>query len=254
MSVPTVFTSTSAGSYERDTNGSTFLDAIPCVVPGRTHWLALPVSHWWNTVAERLGPRDLTRRLWHMTPGLLPCLFWVLPHADPLTPVWLFNIAMDGFILAFSCCYWSRTFSREGERNCLCASIGYSTLVVLAVFLFPGQIEIGMAVLAILAFGDGSATLGGLLLKGPTLPWNREKTWAGSTCFLLGGVPLATLYYWAEARPGVPWNVALLCAGTAAVMSAIAESVSSRINDNIRVGVTALLMMVNMNHYLLGWS
>ena len=41
---------------------------------------------------------------------------------------------------------------------------------------------------------------------------------------------------------------------TATVASALAESVSSRINDNIRVGVTALLMMVIMNRYLLGWS
>ena len=254
MSVPIVFTSTSAGSCERDTNGSTFLGAIPCVVPGRTHWLALPVFHWWNTVAERLGPREIKRRLWHMTPGLLPFVFWALPHTDPLTPGWLLYIAMNCMTLAVAGCYWGRTFSRPLERNCLCSSIGYSVLVMSAVLLFPGQLEIGMAVLAILAFGDGSATLGGLLLKGPTLPWNREKTWAGSTCFLLGGVPLATLYYWAEARPGVPWNVALLCAGTAAVMSAIAESVSSRMNDNIRVGVTALLMMVIMNHFLLGWS
>ena len=65
---------------------------------------------------------------------------------------------------------------------------------------------------------------------------------------------MATLYYWGEARPGVPWDVALLCAGTAAVVSAIAESVSSRINDNIRVGVTAILTMAIMNRYLLGWS
>ena len=87
-----------------------------------------------------------------------------------------------------------------------------------------------------------------------TLPWNREKTWSGSLCFLLAAIPIATLYYWGEARPGVTWHVALLCAGTAAVVSAIAESVSSRINDNIRVGVTALVMLVIMNHFLLGWS
>jgi dolichol kinase len=189
-----------------------------------------------------------------MTPGLLPFVLWVIPHADPLTPGWLLYLALNCVALTMAGCHWSRSFSRPGEQNCRCSSIAYSLLVLLAILLFPGQLEIGMAVFAIIAFGDGSATLGGLLLKGPTLPWNREKTWAGSLCFLLGGIPMAALYYWGEARPGVPWHVALVCAGTATVVSAFAESVSSRINDNIRVGITALLMMAVMDRYFLGWS
>ena len=278
MSVPSAYTSTPACHHEWKASGSARLEtvpsetsdgtqasgcyaehwlefeAVPSVTSDRTHWPDLPVPHWWSTLVERLGPRELKRRMWHMTPGLLPFVFWALPHSDPLTPGWLLDIALNCLTLAVAGCYWSRSFSRPMERNCLCSSIGYSLLVMLSVFLFPGQLEIGMAVLAIIAFGDGSATLGGLLLKGPTLPWNRQKTWAGSLCFLGGSVPMATLYYWGEARPGVPWHVALLCTGTAAVVSAIAESLPSRINDNIRVGVTALLMMVIMNHSLLGWS
>lgn len=254
MSVPSALNSTPTWAYQRDESRSALLEAVPSVTSDRILWPDFPVTHWWSTVADRLGPRELKRRLWHMTPGLLPFVLWVLPHSDPLTPGWLLYLAMNCVALAVAGCYWGRNLSRPGERNLLCSSIGYSMLVMLAVLLFPGQLEIGMAVFAIIAFGDGSATLGGLLLKGPTLPWNHEKTWAGSLCFLLGGVPMAALYYWGEARPGVSWDVALLCAGTAAVVSAIAESVSCRINDNIRVGITALLMMVIMDRYLLSWS
>ena len=278
MSISSPYTLIPARPYESNASHSARVEAVPSLTSGRTqasrcyaeHWLALParpsvtadrtlwpdlpVTDWWSIVVDRLGPRELKRRLWHMTPGLLPFVLWALPHTDPLTPGWLLYLAMNCITLAIAGCYFGRTFSRPMERNCLCSSIGYSMLVMLAVLLFPGQLEIGMAVFAIIAFGDGSATLGGLLLKGPTLPWNRHKTWAGSLCFLLGGVPMAALYYWGEARSGVSWDVALLCAGTAAVVSALAESVSSRINDNIRVGVTALLMMVVMNHFLLGWS
>ncbi len=232
-------------------NGAVSLAPVPSVSSDVSLWPELPASRWWSTAVERLGPREAKRRLWHMVPGLLPFVLWVLPHTDPLTTGWLNYLAMHFIPLAAAGCYWGRTFSRPRERNCICSSIAYSALVLLAILLFPGQLEIGMAVIAIIAFGDGSATLGGLLLKGPT---NRHKTWAGSLCFLLGAIPMATLYYWGEGRPGVPWHVALLCAGTAAIVSAIAESVSSRINDNIRVGVTALVMLAIINHFLLGWS
>lgn len=252
MSAPLTLTSPPR-EYQRDEPNAVCLAVAPTVISDRTHAFDTPAYSWWSVLSQRLGPRELNRRLWHMTPGLLPFILWVQPHADPLTTVWLALLAIDAVALAVACCYCAKTIARPGEQNCLAAAIGYSTLVFAAIFLFPGQLEIGMAVLAIIAFGDGSATLGGLLLKGPTLPWNRQKTWAGSLCFLLGGVPMATLLYWAEARPGVSWDVALLCAGTAAVVCAIAESVRSRINDNIRVGAVALLTMVVMNHIVLGW-
>ncbi len=254
MSVSFPSDSRPAGNIDWDSTESAFIEAVPSATSDHAVWPELAISRWWTTIAKRLGPQELKRRLWHIVPGLLPFFLWMIPHTDPLTSWWLLDLAMNAIVLGVAGCYFGRTFSRPGERNCLCAVIAYSTLVFSAILLFPGQLEIGMAVLAIIAFGDGSATLGGLLLRGPVLPWNREKTWAGSLCFLLGGVPMAALFYWGEARPGVPWDVALLCAGTAAVASAIAESAYSRINDNIRVGVTAILTMAIMNRFLLGWS
>src|SRR5438445_447469 len=83
------------------------------------------------------------------------------------------------------------------------------------------------------------ATLAGMLVRGRKLPWNREKSWAGLAAFLLCAIPLATLVYWAEARPGVALSLACACVAPAVLMAALAESLPVRINDNIRVGVIA---------------
>jgi dolichol kinase len=111
--------------------------------------------------------------------------------------------------------------------------------------LFPAHAELGLTVLAVLAFGDGSATLGGLLFDSRPLPWNRDKTWSGTLCFLLAAIPMASLIYWGESHnaealePGVSFATALFCGGSAAFVAAIAESLRSRINDNVRVGLAA---------------
>lgn len=204
-------------------------------------------------VVERLGTREVKRRLWHMLPGLAPILWWFLPHGDPLWTVELCLLGCLAVGQAALTAYWSRTFSRVGERSCLAASVGYASLVYLGLLLFPDRAELAMTVFAVLAFGDGSATLGGLLWRGPRLPWNPRKTWTGLFCFLLVATPIATLYYWGESRPGVSWSVALACGTAATLAGALAESIPSRINDNIRVGAAALIAVVLIHTCVLGW-
>jgi dolichol kinase len=139
------------------------------------------------------------------------------------------------------------------------AVIGYAGSVLLTLLLFPAHAELGLTVLAVLAFGDGSATLGGKLFGGKRLPWNRDTTWAGLICFVCVGLPMAALVYWGEtyfnpetASEPVPISIALLCGGTATVIAALAESVPSRINDNIRVGLAASLAVVSVHALAVG--
>ena len=152
---------------------------------------------------------------------------------------------------------------RQGEQNQrLSAVAGYAASVLLTLIAFPSDAEIGLTVLALLAFGDGSATLGGLLIGGPKLPWNREKTVAGLVCFLLVGGAMSSLIYWGETAmnpeslniPPTPFGVALLCGGTATLVAAFVESIPSRINDNIRVGVAAAVTAAAAHGLLVGWS
>jgi len=205
-------------------------------------------------IFARLGTREITRRFWHFTPGLLPILFWFVPHRDPIR--WPQLMVISSLAVLGTACglYWSKSFSRAGENECVTCALGYGGVALLALLLFPGQPEIAVTVLATLAFGDGSATLGGLVFRGPKLPWNSQKSWSGSLCFVLVALPIASLYYWAEARPFVSLGEALACAGSAVFAGVIAESMPSRINDNIRVPLAALAAMVVLHISLLGWQ
>lgn len=107
-----------------------------------------------------------------------------------------------------------------------------------------------MMTLAILAFGDGSATLGGLTLGGLRLPWNRRKTLTGFLCFLLFGGPMASLVYWGEAAAGTTLSTAIIIGVVSTLTAAIAETMPSRINDNLRVGVTAVLVGAFLQMYV----
>ena len=127
------------------------------------------------------------------------------------------------------------------------------------IFLFPSAPEMGMAVLAVLAFGDGSATLGGIWLAGPKLPWNRRKTWSGLASFVLVGTAMAATVYWGESNNlenlthRVSPLTAIFCTLPAVMLSAVAESIPSRINDNIRVGVVSSIAVLGMHTALVGW-
>jgi dolichol kinase len=193
-----------------------------------------------------LGPTEWRRRLWHVAPGLLPLLLWLVPHRDPLGPAAL--VAIPAVALAVGGLIYARyrQIARPADGERLPATAGYALSVLVPILLFPGDIEIGLTVLAVLAFGDGSATAGGLLLGGSRLPWNSQKTWAGLACFLLVGVPAAALIHWGESAfnphaipASLPFGVSLVCGAAAALAGAAAESVRSPINDNARVGLAA---------------
>ncbi|MCH2203896.1 MAG: hypothetical protein MK102_18175, partial [Fuerstiella sp.] len=121
--------------------------------------------------------------------------------------------------------------------------------------LFPQHLELSFALLAILAFGDGSATLFGLLIRGPTLPWNRKKSWSGLLAFVGVGSLMASWIYRGESlNPEaidvpVGFLTALMLVTPAVVVAALFESIDSRINDNIRVGTVGGLMLMITHLY-----
>ncbi len=213
-----------------------------------THWRELRKDVGRDSLLGRLDSRELLRRVWHISPGFLPFILWRVPHSDPASPTLVGIIAGTTIILGTLIYLHFHRISRRGEANNsrVGAVLGYAGSIVAMLVLFPAHSELSLTVLAILAFGDGSATLGGKLFGGSKLPWNREKSWSGLVCFLLAGLTMGTLIYWGEPyhnpqslTPPVSPLDGLLCAGTGVVFAAVAESIPSRINDNIRVGVAA---------------
>ena len=199
---------------------------------------------------HRLPSRELKRRFWHICPGLLAFGLQVVSHADPISPTLQLIIVGCCIAIAARILLGFRQIQRQGEGAGLAAVGGYSLSVLLMAFLFPRHLELGLAVLAILAFGDGSATLVGLTFRGPRLWWNRAKSWSGLLGFVVIGSLMTAWVYWGEthnpeaAEPAVSFGLALLLTSPAVVAAALAESIRSRINDNIRVGVVAAIALV----------
>ncbi len=215
---------------------------IDSVNPPR-RWLELP---------GHLSAKELKRRLWHMLPGLLPIASYIYPHKDPLSPT--FQKIAAGLIVGIAALLlWRfKNIRRTDEQSELAAVFGYSVSILATLLLFPKHAELGMLVLCVLAFGDGMATTIGLLLRGPRLPWNREKSWAGTFAFVGFGGYLASLAYWAESQPRASWSIALTCGFAAAVVAAVAESLPSRVNDNVRVGIASAVTAVTTHAMVVG--
>lgn len=207
-----------------------------------------PLSAGWTVQA--LPYRELKRRFWHMSPGVLAFGLLVVPHADPISPTLQLIILTCCLTIGIRILLGFRQIQRRGEGAGLGAVGGYSLSVLATIFLFPRHLELGLAVLAILAFGDGSATLFGSIFRGPRLPWNSGKSWIGLLGFIVMGSLMAAWIYWGETHnfeasdPPVSFGTALLLTAPAVVAAAIAESIRSRINDNIRVGVVAAVALV----------
>jgi len=194
--------------------------------------------------------RELKRRLWHMAPGLLPFALQMVPHADPISPTMKLIIVGCCVAIAGKILWGFQQIQRKGEGAGVTAVAGYVLSVLLTALLFPGDLELGLAVLGILAFGDGSATFFGLLLRGPRLPWNKAKSWSGFFAFAAVGSLMTAWIYWGEthnpeaAEPAVTFGLALAFTMPAVIAAAIAESVRSRLNDNVRVGITGAVVLI----------
>jgi dolichol kinase len=199
-----------------------------------------------------LDSREVVRKLWHMIPGTLilglPLLRQdglILSHLPAM--IVLFTAVL--FVLSL---VHAKRFTRPGERDWSTSVAAFAATALVPLVLFPAHEELALTALVILAFGDGAAALGGMGLRGPTLPWNEKKTLAGTLSFIVCAAPCATWIYWGISNPRVSLEIALINGVAAAAVAAVAESVRSSINDNIRVGVAATSTLLLLHWCMLG--
>lgn len=139
-----------------------------------------------------------------------------------------------------------RVFGKRISRDPRGVDVGillYPFVIFVVILAFPRDPGIAAAIWAILAFGDGFATLAGLLLRGPRLPWNHAKTISGTLAFILaGGTAAALIARFVDRDPGysLSW-VALATAG--AIACAIAESLPLHVDDNLIVPLVGALVV-----------
>jgi len=126
--------------------------------------------------------------------------------------------------------------------------LSYPVAVLGLVLVFRSRPELAAAAWGLLAFGDGAANLAGRHLGGPRIPWNRAKRIVGALAFVGVGTPAAAAllaFVSAGGAPGpaVPFGEALAPVGLAALAAALAESVRSTVDDNLRVAASAAAVL-----------
>lgn len=134
----------------------------------------------------------------------------------------------------------------ETRMRFLSGIVLYPTAILLLLFALSDRRDIVAAAWGILAAGDGLATLVGHRVRSARIPWNREKSVAGSAAFVLfGGAAGSALCWWCRATvipPAYPWFTIWMPFVAAAAAAAV-ETIPIRLNDNISVPATAAAVM-----------
>lgn len=133
---------------------------------------------------------------------------------------------------------------RDADRHRPWASgvVLYPLAVLGLVLAFRSQLHLAATAWAILAAGDGMATLVGVHTRGPRLPWNREKSVAGLVAFVFfGGMAAIGAMWWTAPQPPDTWM--LVTAVTAAVVAGFAETVPISLDDNLTVPAFAAAVL-----------
>lgn len=133
-----------------------------------------------------------------------------------------------------------RRLWREGEQaqGYTLGMLLYPLSVLGLILAFRHEPWIAAAVWAILAYGDGMASLVGQAAGGPRLPWNARKGWAGLAAFVFfGTLGASALAGWTLGLPPrgwlSPWILGLTL--PAVLVCALVESLPTTLDDNFTV-------------------
>ncbi len=130
----------------------------------------------------------------------------------------------------------------DAERGYPLGILLYPLAVLALILTFRSRLDIAAAAWAILAFGDGMATLVGRRVASRRWPWSPDKTVGGTAAFaLFGAVGAVALALWTRpsVHPAPSLWFAIAAPSAAAIAAAFVETVPVRLDDNISVPVVA---------------
>ena len=131
---------------------------------------------------------------------------------------------------------------RERSRGWTSGVVLYPLAVLGLILAFRSQLHLAATAWAILAAGDGMATLVGVNVASARLPWNRHKSVAGLAAFILFGTAAAVGVMWWTA-PATPDSWMFATAAIAAVVAGFAETAPIALDDNLTVPVMAAAVL-----------
>jgi phytol kinase len=196
---------------------------------------------------------DLSRKIIHTGTGPLFVLCWLLfpdvlisrflAALVPLAITAQFFLVGSGILKDEAAV---RAMSRSGDRReILRGPLYYGVAFILLTLIFWKSSPAGIVALMLMCGGDGLADIAGRRYSSACLPWNREKSTAGSLAMFLGGFIFALVilgvYVAAGVFPG-PLTGYLPGLLLIAVVGTIVESLPFKDIDNITVTTTAAIL------------
>jgi dolichol kinase len=148
---------------------------------------------------------------------------------------------------------------REAElsRGFSIGKSAYGIMIFLLLILFNHRMHVVAGAWAILALGDGSASIFGSKFGSKKLAWNKDKSYAGLIAFIVVGTAacaLLLLFTHATGDAGLTIDGVfaaystqkiILVAAATATICAVAETIRQPIDDNILVpGLAGLLLHI----------
>lgn len=196
---------------------------------------------------------DLSRKIIHIGTGPFYVLCWLLftetPTARylaalvPLTITLQFILVGTGIIRDEAAV---QAMSRTGDRReILRGPLFYGIVFVVLTILYWRNTPIGIVALMLMCGGDGLADVFGRRLRSMRLPWNPDKSLAGSLAMFLGGFLFALVILGIYVLVGVfkePIPAYLPGLALIAFVGTLVESLPFHDIDNITVTLAAVIL------------
>ncbi|MQL80032.1 hypothetical protein Taro_012471 [Colocasia esculenta] len=220
-----------------------------------TSGVALTLLRFWEELAKRgVFEQTTNRKLVHVSVGLAFMLFWPLFSSGSLAP---FLAALAPGIniirmLLLGLGIWRndamvKSMSRHGDyRELLKGPLYYACTITLATSVFWRTSPIAIAAICNLCAGDGAADLVGRRFGRRKLPYNPNKSYAGSIAMAMAGFLASVWYLYYYSLFGlveVSWHWVLGFLFVS-VVATLVESLplSSELDDNLTVPLTSFVV------------
>ncbi|KAL8150915.1 hypothetical protein V2J09_020723 [Rumex salicifolius] len=212
--------------------------------------IALGLLRFWEVAAKRGIEQKLNRKLVHTSVGLVFMLCWplfssgwrgavlagLIPGVNILKMLLLgLGIMKDDATV--------KSISRDGSpRELLKGPLYYALTITFATMVYWRTSPIGIAAICNLCAGDGMADIVGRMYGSTKLPFNRNKSFAGSIAMAISGFLASVGYMYYFSMFGFIQRSPDMVLGFLAVslIATVVESLSTEFDDNLTVPVVSL--------------
>ncbi|RDX68287.1 hypothetical protein CR513_52743, partial [Mucuna pruriens] len=217
--------------------------------------LAFSCLRLWQETAKRcLFDQKLNRKLVHISIGLLFILCWPLFSTENMAAYFASLIPGVNIIrmLVIGLGLWKdeatvKSMSRFGDyRELLKGPLYYAAAITLACIVYWRTSPVSIAAICNLCAGDGMADIVGRQFGGEKLPYNKNKSYAGSIAMASAGFLVSIAYMWYFSWFGFiegSWKLVLGFL-LVSIVTAFVESlpISTELDDNLTVPLTSILV------------